>query len=71
MQRVDYYQDGMDACADGVLIHQCPHKDLTSARVQWVRGYKDFLPIRREWEQENHIRALTKSDAGHPDNVIL
>jgi len=56
VEPADFYQDGMDACADGTYERDCPHAD-GSARVQWLRGYRDFMPIRGEWEAENHDRA--------------
>ena len=55
--RTDYYQDGIDACADGILQRDCPHPEHSSARVQWMRGWLDFLPIREELEAEAHERA--------------
>lgn len=58
----DFYQDGIDANAEGMSIEDCPHPHLTSERTQWIRGFKDFQPIRDEWEHNNHERAKTYPD---------
>lgn len=56
MNKPDAYQDGIYANADGLSEQDCPHATGPD-RVQWIRGFRDFAPIRAEWEAENNYRA--------------
>ena len=53
----DRYDEGIDANANGLPKSACPYPVNTSERVQWIRGWIDFQPIREQWEQDNHERA--------------
>lgn len=47
-------QAGFDACIDGVLQSQNPHKRETLPHREWEAGWTEAAAIREEWEEANH-----------------